>query len=217
MKHLIYKELKLAAPLLTYLFLGFTLMTFIPGYPILCGVFFVGMGIFQGYQYSRESGDILYSVILPVKKTDVVKAKYWTAVILQMTAFVLFVTFTVIRMLYLSEAVIYVNNALMGANFTFLAYVLLLFAIFNIIFIGGFFKTAYRIGKPFVQYIIVCFTITAAAEVLRYIPGLEWMNTLGFEHAGVQLILLLCAVIIYIMLTIGSCKISQKRFDRIDL
>ena len=41
MKHLIVKELKMATPLLTYLFLGFTLMTFIPGYPILCGAFFV--------------------------------------------------------------------------------------------------------------------------------------------------------------------------------
>ena len=217
MKNLLMKEFKLATPAITYLFIGFAVMTFIPGYPILCGVFFVGMGIFQGYQYSREAGDILYSMMLPVKKTDVVKAKYCSVVILQMIAFILFGIFTGVRMLFLTNAGIYVDNALMGANQVFLSYVLLLFAALNVVFVGGFFKTAYRIGKPFVCYIMICFTMIIVAEALRYFPGLEWMNTLGFENAGAQLIMLLCSAVIYVLLTIGSCKASQKRFKKIDL
>ena len=76
MKNLLYKEFFLATPPLTFLFLGFTAMTFLPGYPILCGAFFVCFGIFQSYQIGREDHDILYTVLLPVKKTDAVRAKY---------------------------------------------------------------------------------------------------------------------------------------------
>lgn len=217
MKNLLYKEFCLATPLLTFLFLGFTAMTFIPGYPILCGAFFVCFGIFQSYQIGREDNDILYTVLLPVKKSDAVKSKYAAAVVLQMTAFVLFAVFTWIRMAFLSDAAIYKTNALMGANPVFLAFVLLIFGAFNLIFIGGYFRTAYRYGKPFVLFIVVNFTIIAIAEALHFIPGLGWMNTLDLGHAGKQLPILLAATVLYIAATAVSCRISQQRFEKIDL
>ena len=40
MINLIKKEFKLSAHILSYVFIAFGLMTFIPGYPILVGVFF---------------------------------------------------------------------------------------------------------------------------------------------------------------------------------
>ena len=124
MRNLLMKEFKLATPVLTYLFIGFALMTFIPGYPILCGAFFVCMGIFQSYQINRESNDILYSVLLPVSKSDVVKGKYLSVVVLQMAAFFLCVICTLVRMTKLSNALVYETNVLMPANFVYLAFVL---------------------------------------------------------------------------------------------
>lgn len=217
MKNLIHKEFSLATPLLTFLFLGFSLMAFIPGYPILCGVFFICFGIFQGYQYSREAEDIAYSVLLPVKKTDVVKAKFVAAFLLQMVAFALLTIFTLIRMTFMSDVGVYVNNALMGANLVFLGFVLLIFAIFNWVFIGGFFKTAYSYGKPFVSFIILCFLVIIVAEVLHHFPGLGWMNTLDYSNLGVQMTVLLCAGGVYAAVTILSCRVAQKRFEQIDL
>lgn len=217
MKSLIYKEFKLATPLLTFLFLGFSLMTFIPGYPILCGVFFICFGIFQSYQYSREAGDISYSVLLPVKKTDIVKAKYGATILLQILAFILLMIFTLIRMTFMSDVEIYKNNALMGANFVFLGFALLIFALFNWIFLGGFFKTAYGIGKPFVIFIILNFLIIIVAEALHYVPGFEWMNELDYINCGMQIIFLMCSTIAYIVMTVVSCRVSQKRFEKIDL
>ena len=52
----------------------------IPGYPILCGAFFVCLGIFYTYQQARECDDITYTVLLPVRKRDVVTAKYMDSV-----------------------------------------------------------------------------------------------------------------------------------------
>ena len=45
MSALLRKEIRLSSMLLTWLFIGFGAMTLIPGYPILCGVFFITLGI----------------------------------------------------------------------------------------------------------------------------------------------------------------------------
>ena len=82
MKSLVKKEFSLAIPPLTYVFLAFALMSFIPGYPILCGAFFTCLGIFQGYLSAREAGDIYFSLMLPVRKKDIVRAKYISVMIL---------------------------------------------------------------------------------------------------------------------------------------
>lgn len=217
MKNLIYKELGLATHTLTYLFLGFTLMTFIPGYPILCSAFFVCFGMFQSYQTSRENSDILYSVLLPVRKTDVVKAKFYVAVIFQMMAFALCSLFTIIRMEFLSESSVYGTNALMGANFVFLAFVLIIFATFNLVFIGGFFRTAYNYGKPFIIFIILTFVIIGIAEALHYLPGLGWLNSLGFDYLSGQMIVLVSAFVLYFAGTVIAYVASKKSFEKIDL
>ncbi len=217
MRNLLMKEFKLATPVLTYLFIGFALMTFIPGYPILCGAFFVCMGIFQSYQINRESNDILYSVLLPVSKSDVVKGKYLAVVILQMMAFILCVICTLVRMLKLSNALVYETNVLMPANFVYLAFVLLIFACFNAIFLGGFFKTAYDIGKPFILFIVVNFVVIAVAEALHYMPGLGWTKALDFSFLEKQVISLIVVIFIYVATTIISCRKSCLRFQKIDL
>ena len=217
MKKLIYKEFALATSLLTVLFLGFTVMTFIPGYPILCGAFFVCFGIFHSYQTAREYDDIIYTILLPVRKADVVSAKYAAAVIVQVVAFVLFAFFSVIRMVFLADAAVYRANVLMGANFVFLSFVLLIFAAFNVIFIGGFFKTAYQYGKPFVIFIIVNFSIIAAAETLHHLPGMAWLNILDMKNAVCQLPVLALSAVVYGVSSAVSCKKSKTSFENIDL
>ncbi len=217
MKNLLIKELRLSTIPLTYIFLCFALMTFIPGYPILCGAFFFCLGVFQSYQSSREANDILYSVLLPVSKRDVVKGKYLAAVVLQMVAFLLCAACTIVRMVLLSDAAVYKANALMAANLVYLAFILLIFAAFNFFFIGGFFKTAYGVGKPFIVFIVVNFVVIGIAEALHHLPGLGWTNVLGFSNTGRQLMILAAAVIIYAAATMMSCRISQSRFEQIDL
>ncbi len=217
MKNLLYKEFFLSTPLITYLFLIFTVMTFIPGYPILCGIFFVCMGIFQGYQAARENSDILYSILLPVKKTDIVKAKYLSAAILQMTAFLMCSIFTFIRMFFLNDKAVYLSNVMMNANPVFLSFVLMIFASFNIIFIGGFFRNAYSIGKPFAGFTAVNFTIILVAETLHHLPALGWLNIADGTFVPGHYIILLTAFILYTCLTAISCRVSGKRFENTDL
>ena len=71
MNALLRKEMRLSASVLSYIFIAFAAMTLVPGYPILCGAFFVTLGLFQSFQNAREANDIVYSALLPIAKHDV--------------------------------------------------------------------------------------------------------------------------------------------------
>lgn len=217
MKNLLHKEIKLSASLLTYLFIVFGLMTLLPGYPILMGAFFVSFGIFQSFQTSREANDILYSALLPISKADIVRSKFLFSIFIEMCEFAVMIIVTLIRMTALADALVYRTNALMNANFISLGFALLIFGCFNAVFICGFFKTAYNYGKPFVFFIIVALISIGIAETLHHIPGLEAVNSFGFENMSLQVSCLIAGALLYALLTFTASKKSMKRFEGIDL
>lgn len=217
MSALLRKEICLSSMLLTWLFIGFGAMTMIPGYPILCGVFFITLGIYQSFQSAREANDILYSALLPVAKRDVVKGKYQFVMTVEFCGFALMAILTLLRMTILKDAVVYRQNALMNANLFYLGSALFVFGLFNVIFVGGFFRTAYQIGKPFVIYIIAAFLMIGFFEALHHFPGLAAVNAFGFDHLVLQMTLLLCGALLYAMLTWISYQKACVDFEKIDL
>ncbi|MBR0139716.1 MAG: ABC-2 transporter permease [Firmicutes bacterium] len=217
MKALLRKEMRLCTLLLTYLFIGFGFMALLPGYPILCGAFFLTLGIFQSFQSAREANDTVYSALLPVAKKDVVKGKYIIAVFIELCCFAVMAAMTLVRMTALSDSPVYRSNALMNANPFFLGAALLIFGLFNAVFVGGYFKTGYKLGKPFVIYIVVTFFVIFAAEALHHIPGLEAVNAFGFDRIGLQLLLLAAGVLLFIALTLLSYRKACADFEMIDL
>lgn len=214
MKKMLMKEISLTASPLSFIFIAFSLLTFIPQYPILVGAFFICFGIFQSFQKARESNDILYTAMLPIKKTDVVKTKYIFAIAIQTVAFVLIVLFSLLRLFVLNNYPPYNSNKLLNANMVYLGFVLIIFALFNLCFIGGFFKTAYKIGIPFVVFIVAAFLTIGVAEALHFFPSLECLNS-NYHYS--HLILLAIGVVTYLALTWISYVKSKKNFEKIDL
>lgn len=216
MKKLFYKEIKLSANPLSYWFIAFSAMTMLPRYPILVGSFFICLGMFHTYQQIREYDDITYTVMLPVKKQDVVTAKYLFVLFIECTAFILCTVLTIIRMNVLGNTAPYVTNQLMNANTAYLGYVLIVFAAFNGIFLSSFFKTAYKIGKPFVLFCIAGFIIIPIGEVLHHIPGLESLNNPSSMSIP-QVIIFAIGVIMFVLCTWVSYQKAVKDFEEIDL
>ena len=217
MRNIMRKEMKLSAAPITYIFILFGLMFFIPGYPILCGAFFTTLGIFQGFQYAREASDIQFSALLPIAKRDIVKGKYLFVCFIEMCSLLLMLIVTLVRMTALSDSSVYRQNALMNANLFAVGGALLVFGLFNVIFLGGFFRTAYNQGKPFVIYIIAAFLLIAVLEALHHIPGLEALNAFGSDDMLLQLILLLGGIVLYAAMTLLSYNKACAHFDIIDL
>lgn len=97
-----------------------------------------------------------------------------------------------------------------------LGWLLILFALFNSVFLGGFFRTAYGLGKPFILYSIAGFAVICLAEALHHFPGMAAMNS-QTEGFGMQLIVLAAGVLLFVGMTALSCQKAQKNFERIDL
>ncbi|MBR6229500.1 MAG: ABC-2 transporter permease [Eubacterium sp.] len=216
MKKLLYKEMKLTAHPLSYFFILFALMAMIPGYPIAVGGYFVCLGLFYTYQQARECDDITYTVMLPVRKRDAVKAKYVFAIFIECVAFLLSLILTMVRMNALGGAVVYASNPMMNANAAYLGYLLMIYGLFHLIFIRGFFRTAYKYGKPFVVFTIAGFVLIGIGEVLHHIPGLTGLNDPAMVNAP-QLVILVLGLLFYVGGTAAAYAASVKDFERIDL
>ena len=216
MNALLNKEMHLSASVLSYIFIVFGVLTLIPGYPILCGVFFITLGLFHSFQNAREANDIVYSALLPIAKHDVVKGKFLFSIMIEMAGFLVMAILTLIRMTVLSDAEAYTENALMNANPFFLGMALVIFGLFNMIFIGGFFRTGYKLTS-FFPYIVAAFVVVGIAEAAHHIPGLEAVNAFGFDEIGLQICLLLAGAVLYLLMTYISYRKACMDFEKIDL
>lgn len=214
MNKLLEKEIKLTSSPLSFIFIAFSLMTLLPGYPILIGSFFICFGLFQSFQKSREENDIIYCSILPIKKRDIVTSKYIFVCLIQTIAFLFISLLVVIRLLVLNKFNPYANNQMLNANMFFLGLVLCVYAIFNIFFVGGFFKTAYKIGIPFLTFTILTFLLVIVGEILWRIPHLGFLNhNYHYSH----IITLGVGLFVYAVGTFISLAKSQKNFVKLDL
>lgn len=216
MRNILKKEMILSAAPITYFFIVFGLMFLLPGYPILCGAFFVTLGIFKTFQNSREANDFVYSVLLPVAKSDVVKGKYLFSCFIELCSFFVMAAAVLVRMTFWKDAMAYRHNALMNANPYALGAGLVVFGLFNFIFIGTFFKTAYKFGS-FIVYIIISILVIGAFESVHYFPGFAAVNAFGFDDIVLQLVLLGSGIVLYVILTLISYRRAKIWFEKIDL
>lgn len=209
--------MKLSASIISYIFILFGLMFFLPGYPVLCGAFFTGLGLFKSFDYAREANDTVFSVLLPIAKKDVVKGRYAFVCMIEACTLVLMAAVVIIRMTILADNAVYRGNALMNANLFALGCACVLFGLFNWVFVGGFFKTAYKTGRPFITYIITAFICITVFEAMHHIPGLGRLNAFGTDDIGLQILSLLAGIAVYVLMTLVSCRNSCESFERIDL
>ena len=209
-----------------YIFIAlFPLMILIPSYPLGIGFIYVLTCypiLFLGANKGQQSNDLLYSTLLPVRKKDIVMARIFTVIFMQI-AFILVMT-----ALYPVARII--NNAIaqsaekpseyMIPGLGLDSYVLLLaialigYAIADIIF----FPIYYKHGKSIVMstlFTILGFVVYIGIFTigLPFIPGLDILNNL---HLGIQFAILGAAILISFGLHVVVYKVSSKRLEMVD-
>jgi hypothetical protein len=115
------------------------------------------------------------------------------------------------------------------------AFALILFTIFNLIFLPSFYKTGYKAGASFLKsaigvwiWIILCEGTMIATRVIVTEKGLDLpffrflaRNIDCFpktkEAWTVQAILLLAALLVYALGTLLAVRLSVKNYDKIDV
>lgn len=216
MKQLLIKEFKLCVHPTCYLFLPMAaLMMLIPSYPLYVSFFYETLGLYFVFLIGNEKRDIIFSSLLPVTKKDMVKARTLLMVIFELAVLLLSVPFVLLR----AKLGLATNAAGTDPGAAFFGLSLVQFALFNLIFLPGFYRTAYQAGKPFLLAAAVEFLFIALVEASMYIfPYCKnILDSMAAEDQLAQLPVLLAGIALYALLTVLACRRAENHFTKVDL
>lgn len=167
---------------------------------------------------TRENDDIAFSCALPVKKEHVPLAKILVTIGLQCIILLLVGIIGAVKGAVL-PAEQYINQAGISANIVLVGNGAILLGIFNLIFFSRYFKKPDKIGVPFVIGAIVVFLLIGVFIVIRWATQLysTTLNGLNTVNTGAKVIAFLLSCLLYLILTIISCKTSMKNFVKTDI
>ena len=227
MKALLYKELKLAMHPICYIFIAlFPLMILIPSYPLFVGFIYVLVCypvLFLGANKGQQSNDLLYSVLLPIRKKDIVLARLMTVILMQL-AYIALASCLYPLALAINHIVKEAEPELTSVGLGLNGYVSLLaiaitgYAIADMIY----FPIYYKKGKSIVLSTLLMILgnsifLVMLTVVIPYIPGCEGYTKLLCESGvGIQFAFLGAAIIISAALHFVAYKISAKRLELVD-
>ena len=212
---LLKKELKLVLHPMNLVFLALSALLLAPNYPYTTVFFYTTLGIFMLFQTARENRDVAYMMGLPVRKRDMVKARFALVMLIELAQVLACIPFMWLRSRYA-----HLNNAVgFEANVGFLGVSLILLGVFHLIFLAGFYKTGYKVGMPFVWASVAFAVLSVVAEVsLRTVPWLrDTCDSVAAAMQVKQLPLFVFGLAVYLALTWLAYKLSVQRFEALDL
>ena len=227
MKALLYKEFKLAMHPICYIFIiMFPFMILIPSYPLAIGFIYVLSCypiLFLGANKGQQSNDLLFSTLLPVRKKDIVLARIFTVIFMQV------VFMAVMSCLYPLAYMLFGNGVYdetagkvvdLSVGFGLRSYVLVL----AIAFIGYaladliFFPIYYKHGKSIVAstlFTILGFVVYLGVTTIAvpYIVGIEACNSIPL---WIQFLALGAAIGLSALIHFFVYKIGSKCLENVD-
>ena len=223
MKALLYKEFKLAMHYMCYMFMFvFPVMILIPGYPIAVGFIYILSCypiLFLGANKGQQSNDLLYSVLLPVRKKDIVKARIFTVLIMQFAFIAIMSMLLPIAFAIGSGTNAQIPGLDLNGFVSVVAIAIVGYSLADLIF----FSIYYRHGKSIVAstlmtilgFVVYLGIFTIA---IPYIPNIGagykyWLNDagVGIQFAFLAVALILCAVLHYVVY-----KVASKNLEKVD-
>ena len=214
MLKLLKKEFKLAMHPSTIIFICFAPMLLIPDYFYAVVFFYATMGVFFTCLQGRENNDIVFSLMLPVSKKDIVKARFLYTVIIEMLVIAACIPFAVISQ---------INGMTTAAGFdagiSLFASAFLFYAVFNAVFFANYYKNTGKVGIAFVIASIASFAVSFVLMIMTHaLPFFkDVLDTPDNMFIAEKIIFLAVSVLVFAAATVVSLKISQKNFEKRDI
>ena len=223
MKHLLYKEFKLAVPPLAYLLIILMSMSALsPAFPSFVPLIYMAATytfLFIGMNKTTTTNDLYYTCTLPIKREDVVKARVITVAVIQLVEVALVFAFmSVATFIFDASSEESMQISLnMHQPITLLAAYLISFSVYDLIYLPWFYKT----GKTIIANMLVGVIVTAiVAGVLTMVPFFvaKEIFTVGLPNSNylLQFGLLVIAIGIYIAIKALVIKLSTKNLKKLD-
>lgn len=215
MAKLLKKEFILFTHPTSWLFLAFGAMILIPGYPLYLPLFWTTLGLFYACLSARENNDLYYTLQLPVRKRDAVRARALYFSLMELLQIAVCVPLAVLR----GALKIGPNPAGMDANIALFGLGLLLMGLFNCLFLPRLYKKPEAVGKPFLLVTVWVFLYIAAAEVCCFtVPFFrDVLDTPDPQHLGAKLIVLALGAALFVLLTLAGTRKAETIFEKVDL
>lgn len=215
MLNLLYKEFRLVIHPLYYLMPLFAALILIPYW-----VYFVALMYFLFISFpnifvnAKAQNDTGFSVLLPVRKSDVVKAR-----VLSMAAHELLQIAVAAIFVAISLSVFKQNNFLIDANIAYLGCGLVMYGLFNLVFFPMFYRTAHKVGIPMVASLVTAFLFATAIELLVvFVPQVTFVLDGRTSEALIrQVPVLFVGIALFAGLTWLAYRLSAKHFEKVDL
>ena len=213
MKNLLYKEFKLTISTGFFALALLGALVLIPNWLYFFALMYaMFITIPQIFTAAKAQNDLGFSVMLPVRKRDVVKARVLSILLIEMLHILVAAVFAVANILIYKG-----NNFFMDANVAFFGLVFVMFAIFNLVFFPAFYKTGYKVGVPTILGTLAAFIFMIAVEgLVMFVPQVnDYLD--GAKEMYRQLPVLFAGIALFVLSSIATYKISAKRFEKVDL
>jgi hypothetical protein len=214
--NLVYKELRLAVWPLTWPFLITAALLLAPNYQSIVAVFYCLLSILNTFRMITVNKDNDFTMSLPVPRAHIVLAKHLSVAIIEVSQLIAAIPFALC-----ADLVIRPQGNLVGidANFAFFGFCLVSFAVFNLLFLPAFFKTAYKTGLPtllgFLGFVLSYLALELAISILP--PGRQYFDSLNPATFPYQLAVLCAGILFFTGAFFVSYKFSVKHFEKVSL
>ena len=146
MMTLLYKEIRLVAHPTSIVFAFLGCLVLVPSYPYSVIFMFGCLAPYITFLNARETNDVWYTAVLSVTKRESVLGKCLLVVFFQLFQLLFSVPFVLLRNI-LNIA----NNPVgLDATVAWYGFGLILYAVFDLVFLTTFYKSGYRVGKSFI-------------------------------------------------------------------
>lgn len=208
-------------------------MYFIPSYPNYVGPFYITLAIMMTFALNQSSHDILYTVLLPVRKIDTVKARFLYCGLLEILALV----FAAIALAVRNAVGFPGNQAGINLTFAYFGLQLVVLSVFNFLFLGNVYKNPLKPGLRYLAGAIGYFVMYAVCEIpvwtyfgmsrkleegiITELPKLaqigQMFTSLDPAFYGRQLMVLVGGAMIFMGTWSLTFKRSARQFEKYDL
>lgn len=211
MLRLLKKEIRLATHPTAPAFLLLSAMLLIPNYPYYVAFFYTSLAVFFTCLTGRENQDVHFTLLLPVRRADVVKARFLFVMLLEAAQMLTAALFALLRRLLMDVP----NAAGMDANLSLFALALVMLGVFHIVFFPMYYKDVKKVGKPFLWGSAAVFAYILLAEAAAHaVPFVrDVLDTPDPEFLAEKAAVLAGGLIVYLSLTALSYRRSAGAFE----
>lgn len=210
---LLYKEIRLVIHPTSVVFAFLGCLVLVPAYPYSVIFLFGCLAPYLTFLNARETNDVFYTAVMPVTKEESVRGKCILVITIQLFQLLFSIPFTLFR------NVLEIANNPVGLDATPAWYGLglMMYGVFDLVFLPIFYKSGYKVGKAFILASVPLVILMLGVEATAHVPVLLWMDSYRPENLWKQLPVLIMGVVIYAVFLSIAYKVSVRHFNKVDL